>query len=135
MFGEEYRITREFPEFFLDYRERLDPNIRWTDRIQSQSGDWSGNVYDFFSRVSAKLTLDLKRPFKTDGLFRIEETPVHESVREALVNCIVNTDYFQSWSIVIEKYIDRIVFANPGSIRIGKSQMLKGGISQPRNRC
>ena len=134
MFGEEHRITREFPEFFLDYREMLDPNIRWTDRIQSQSGDWSGNIFDFFSRVSTKLTLDLKRPFKTDGLYRIEETPVHESVREALVNCLVNTDYFQSWSVVIEKYNDRIVFANPGSIRIGKSQMLKGGISQPRNK-
>ena len=134
MFGNEHRITREFPEFFLDYREMLNPAIRWTDRIQSQSGDWSGNVYDFFSRVSVKLTMDLKRPFKTDGLYRIEETAVHESVREALVNCLVNTDYFQSWSVVIEKYNDRLVFANPGAIRIGKNQMLKGGISQPRNK-
>ncbi len=32
MFGEEYRIVREFPEYFLDYREMLDPSIRWTDR-------------------------------------------------------------------------------------------------------
>ena len=35
MFGEEYHIVREFPEYFLDYRERLDPTIRWTDRLQS----------------------------------------------------------------------------------------------------
>lgn len=33
MFGEEYRIAREFPEYFLDYREMPDPSIRWTDRL------------------------------------------------------------------------------------------------------
>ena len=29
---------RNFPEYFLDYREMLDPAIRWTDRIQSSLG-------------------------------------------------------------------------------------------------
>ena len=38
MFGNEYNIVRHFPEYFLDYREMLDPAIRWTDRIQSSSG-------------------------------------------------------------------------------------------------
>ena len=33
-----------------------------------------------------------------------------------------------------EKYPDKIVFANPGTIITGKKQMLKGGISQPRNK-
>ena len=33
MFGEEYNIVRHFPEYFLDYREMLDPLIRWTDRL------------------------------------------------------------------------------------------------------
>ena len=42
MFGEEYKIWIEFPEYFLDYREVLDPTIRWTDRLQSSSGDWTG---------------------------------------------------------------------------------------------
>lgn len=36
MLGQEWRISHEFPEFFLDYREHMDPSIRWTDRIQSQ---------------------------------------------------------------------------------------------------
>ena len=39
MFGEEYNIVRHFPEYFLDYREMLDPAIRWTDRLQSSSGN------------------------------------------------------------------------------------------------
>lgn len=39
MFGNEYDIVRQFPDYFLDYRAELDPNNRWTDRIQSSSGD------------------------------------------------------------------------------------------------
>ena len=51
MFGEENRIVREFPEYFLDYQELMDPSIRWTDRLQSSSGEWSGNLFDFYFRV------------------------------------------------------------------------------------
>ena len=54
MFGQEYRITPQFPEYFLDYREKLDPHIRWTDRVQSSSGDWSGNLFDFYFRPSRR---------------------------------------------------------------------------------
>ena len=59
MFGEEFRILYEYPEYFLDYREMFDPSIRWTDRLQSSSGDWTGNLFDFFFRVYAKLVKDL----------------------------------------------------------------------------
>ena len=53
---------------------------------------------------------------------------------EAIANCLVNADYFQRWSVVIERYPDRIVLSNPGTIIPGKKQMLRGGISEPRNR-
>ena len=135
MFGEEYRIVRYFPEYFLDYREVLDPTIRWTDRIQSSSGDWTGNLFDFFFRVYNKLTRDLEKPFALDGVTRIEDTPVHKAVREALANCIVNTDFYLPRGIVILKERDQIVLQNPGSIRTGKSQMLRGGISDPSNKA
>jgi len=134
MFGRERIIAKEYPEYFLDYREHMDPNIRWTDRIYSQEPEWSGNVFDFYNRVSAKLLLDLKKPFKLVDQVRVDETPQHDAVREALVNCLVNTDFYQGWSVVIEKYPDRIIMANPGTIIPGKKQMLKGGISQPRNK-
>lgn len=64
MFGNEYDIVRQFPDYFLDYRAELDPNNRWTDRIQSSSGDWSGNLYDFYFRVYNKLKQSLNVPFK-----------------------------------------------------------------------
>lgn len=40
-----------------------------------------------------------------------------------------------SRGIVIRKDADNIVMENPGSIRTGKRQMLKGGISDPRNKA
>ena len=134
MFGQEYQILYEFPEYFLDFREKLDPRIRWTDRVQTQSGDWSGNVFDFFRTVYPKITADFKVPFTTEGIVRLEEGPRHRAVREAIANCLVNTDFFQAWSVVIEKYPDRIELANPGLIRVGKEQMIHGGISEPRNK-
>lgn len=85
MFGEEYRILYEYPEYFLDYREILDPSIRWTDRLHSSSGDWTGNLFDFFFRVYPKLAKDLKIPFKLERITRIDDTSVHKALREALM--------------------------------------------------
>lgn len=64
MFGNEYDIVLEFNTYFLDYQEQYDAGTRWTDRISSSSGDWSGNVYDFYFRVYNKLIQDIKVPFK-----------------------------------------------------------------------
>ena len=75
-----------------------------------------------------------KKPFKLEGITRVDDTPVHKAVREALVNCLVNTDYFLPCGVVIKKEDDKLVIENPGSIRTGKKQMLRGGISDPRNK-
>ena len=135
MFGEEYRIVRHFPEYFLDYREILEPTIRWTDRIQSSSGDWTGNLFDFFFRVYNKISRDFEKPFALNGVTRVEDTSVHKAVREAFANCIVNADFYLPRGIVILKERDRIIMQNPGGIRTGKAQMLRGGISDPRNKA
>lgn len=63
MFGNEYAITREFNNYFLDYQEHYEEDTRWTDRIVSSSGDWSGNVYDFYFKTYNKLIQDVKVPF------------------------------------------------------------------------
>ncbi|MBR0090432.1 MAG: putative DNA binding domain-containing protein [Lachnospiraceae bacterium] len=135
MFGEEYRILYEYPEYFLDYREMLDPTIRWTDRLHSSSGDWTGNLFDFYFRVYSKLVRDVKIPFKLEGITRVDDTPVHKALREALANCLVNTDFFVPRGVVIRKEQDEIIMENPGYVRLGKDQMLRGGISDPRNKA
>ena len=133
-FGEAYHITEIFPNYFLDYRAELDPAIRWTDRVFSSSGDWSGNIFDFYFRVYNKLKQSLTVPFKLSGVTRIDDTPMHEAIREALANCLVNADYFGSRGIVVILRPDQITFANPGYSRTGKLQMMRGGVSDPRNR-
>lgn len=133
MFGTEPDITTEFPMYFLDYQENGAGFMRWNDRIVSSSGEWSGNVFEFYFKVYRKLTEDFKVPFRTDGLTRIDETPAHVAVREALLNAVVNADYYGRQGIVVRKGDDAITIANPGDMRIGLETALEGGISDPRN--
>ena len=134
MFANEYDIVGQFPNYFLDYRAELDPITRWTDRIQSSSGDWSGNVFDFYYRVYNKLKQALNVPFRISDGVRIDDTPMHDALREALANCLINTDYYGSRGVVITLHSNRITLANPGYSRTGKIQMMLGGVSDPRNR-
>ena len=123
------------PFYFLDYREALDPTTRWSDRLQSSSGEWSGNVCDFYFRVYNKIIKDIKVPFKMVGGERVDDTPVHKALREALANCLINADYHGLRGVVIRKEPDKLVLANPGYIRTGKKQMRLGGESDPRNKA
>lgn len=68
-----------------------------------------------------------------DG-FRIDDTPVHRALREALANCIINADFYGKFGIIIIKDGDRLVLENPDYIRLGKEQMRRGGKSDPRNK-
>ena len=133
MFGYEYEIVKEFPAYFLDYQERLDPSTRWTDRIVSTSGDWSGNIYDFYFRVYNKIAQDIKIPFRMEGGDRIDDTPVHKALREALANCLINADYYGRQGLVIIRKPDEITFSNPGGFRIDVETAKSGGVSDPRN--
>lgn len=65
---------------------------------------------------------------------RVDDTPVHKALREALANCVINADYHGVRGVVIRKDSNKIVFANPGYVRTGKKQMRMGGESDPRNK-
>ena len=102
--------------------------------MQSDSGEWSGNLFDFYFRVYQKITKNVKVPFKMVGGDRIDDTQVHRALREVLANCIVNTDFFVPRGVVIRQENDSIILENPGNIRVGKYQMKLGGESDPRNK-
>lgn len=135
MFGYEYEITAVFPNYFLDYQENRTNGIyaRWTDRITSQSGDWSGNVFDFILSVIPKLQSDLKVPFMFKGNFRDEDTPLHKTVREATVNMLANADFYGRRGVVVQKSAEGFKFANPGSMRVSLTEALQDSASDPRN--
>ena len=133
MFGYEYEIVREFSQYFLDYQEHMDPSIRWTHRVVSSSGDWSGNLFDFYFRIINRLTSDLPVPFQLENNTRVDDTKLHEAIREALLNALVHADYYGRQGTVVIKGLDRMSFANPGDMRISLKTALEGGISDPRN--
>ncbi len=136
MFGRDETIREALPQYQIDYRERLslDPAIRWTDRL-TQDGTWPGNLYQFYHRVIQKLSTDLKLPFALDrNMVRTGESTVHVAIREALVNALIHADYQGQGGIVIEKYPDHFEFSNSGSLLISLDQIMKGGVSECRNK-
>ena len=133
MFGYEYEIVREYPHYFLDYREKLDDNTRWSDRFVSSSGDWSVNIYDFYFRVYNRIAQSVKVPFALDGISRIDDTELHKALREALANTLINADYYGNTGVVIERNITSITMTNAGTFRIDLDEAINGGISDPRN--
>ena len=135
MFGTERVITEILPTYFLDYREVNLENAdeRWSNRITSSDGSWSGNLYDYYFKIINRLTSDLNVPFKIKNNSRNDDTIIHIAIREALTNTLVHADYNESGSILIEKKNNTFIFSNPGNLRIPKERALKGGESDPRN--
>ena len=134
MFGYEYEITREFPNYFLDYQENRSLGAtRWTDRIVSTSGDWSGNVFDFVIEALRRMQQGLKVPFVLKGNLRVDDTPIHKLLREAITNACVHADFYGRQGLVIQKSEEGYRLSNPGTVRISISDAIEGGISDPRN--
>ena len=80
-----------------------------------------------------KIIKNVKIPFVMEGGNRIDDTPVHKALREALANCLINADYYGTRGVVIKKDQDSIIFENPGYIRTDKEQMRRGE-SDSRNK-
>lgn len=134
MFGKEIAIRdpEAAPEYLVDFREKLDPATKWSDRIHPD-GTWEANLFQFYGRVWPKIARALPVPFRLEGDLRKDETPAHQALREAFVNAIVHADYRAGGGIVIEQYPDRIVLANPGTLLVSLEQYLRGGVSESRN--
>jgi ATP-dependent DNA helicase RecG len=135
MFGRLDAILEAVPNYVLDYQERSAPRaeLRWVDRVTTD-GSWSGNLFDFYSRVFAKITSDLKVPFRNESGVRTQHTPVHEALQEALVNSLIHADYGGRVPILIVKRPDMFGFRNPGLMRVPIEAAKKGGVSDCRNR-
>ena len=136
--GEAIVAPEALPGYQLDYRERLseDPAVRWTDRV-TLDGTWEGNLFQFYQRVAQRIGSGpgVKAPFQRDaGGYRQASTGVHEALQEALVNALIHADYAGQGGIVIDRYPDRFEFSNPGSLLLSREQLLRGGVSECRNK-
>lgn len=134
-FGEAYRITEVFPNYFLDYREECnDKAVRWLFRIHSNEGDWSGNIYDFFCKVRTRMDDEVAVPFanRRDG-YRVDRVDVHDALEEALANALAHANYYGRRGILVVKKGKELTISNPGTIRVTKEEFYAGGNSDPRN--
>ncbi|SFE57523.1 Putative ATP-dependent DNA helicase recG C-terminal [Nitrosomonas sp. Nm166] len=91
-------------------------------------------MFDFYRRVIKKLTSDLKVPFALEGDVRRDDTPVHQALREALINTLVHADYTGRASVLVVKRPDMFGFRNPGLMRVPQELAVQGGDSDCRNR-
>lgn len=135
MFGTGQAIRERFSNIFMDYRNETEVtvDVRWNDRI-TYDGTWENNLFNFFSKVTPKLTEDLPKPFKLEGIQRIDETPVHKAVREAFVNLIIHADYLMdAGTLKIIKKNKSFEFTNPGILKLPIEDIFRGGNSKPRN--
>lgn len=137
MFGKTNSITDPecCQEFFPDYREHLsdDPQIRWTNRIYPD-GTWEANLYQFFTRVLPLLQHALPVPFSLDSnQIRNNTTAAHVALREAFANSLIHAAYTVRGNNVIDRYFDRIVLSNPGTMLVSMEEYYEGGHSVCRN--
>jgi predicted HTH transcriptional regulator len=136
MLGRESAIRDRFPGFLVTYQEvdeNQAPGTRWVDRVYPD-GTWNANLLEFYFKAIRKLHERLKVPFALDpDLFRRDETPVHEALREALVNALIHADYSGRSGVRIIRRARGFELINPGGLLIPAKQVWAGGTSEPRN--
>lgn len=138
MFGKTESINDQecLPHYFVDYREHMtdDPGVRWTDRIYPD-GRWSANLYEFYNRVLDRLYEALPKPFvlDDDGRTRLEYTTAHIAVREGLANTLIHATYEQMGNVTVDRWKDRVVMSNPGTMLVSVDQFYEGQQSVCRN--
>lgn len=134
MFGKGLAVRERFDNIRMDYlnQTNLIPGVRWNDRL-TYDGAWENNLYNFSKRILPKLVSDLKRPFKLEGMVRVDDTAVHKAVREATVNMIIHADYHSTGVLKVIKYDDGFLFSNPGNLKLPVRAIYEGVHSVARN--
>ena len=134
MFGKGLPIRERFANIRMDYIDKTgaDHTMRWSDRL-TYDGTWENNLCNFLWMVVPKLTRDIKRPFKLEGMTRIDDTPVHKAIRESMVNMLIHSDYMISGVLKIVKEDNGFLFSNPGSLKLPIQRIYEGGNSKARN--
>ena len=135
MFGKGLPVRERFDNLRMDYidKSNLVGDQRYSDRL-TYEGTWENNLFNFLRLVLPRLTRDLLRPFKMNGIVREDDTPQKKAVREAFTNMIIHADMMIGSGLLrVEKYDDRFVLTNPGLLKLPLEQIYAGGESKARN--
>lgn len=134
MFGKGLSVRDRFDNIRMDYidESNLLPGSRWSDRL-TYDGMWENNLYNFVRQVTPRLVSDIKRPFRLEGMVRVDDTPVHKAIREAVINMVIHSDYLITGVLKIVKKNKGFLFSNPGNLKLPVSIIYEGGHSVARN--
>ena len=134
MFGKGLAIRERFDNIRMDYLDQtsLVDGSRWSDRL-TYDGTWENNLYNFVKRVMPKLVSDLKRPFRLEGMVRVDDTAVHKAIREAMINMVIHADYYSTGVLKVVKRDNGFWFSNPGNLKLSVHAIYEGGHSVARN--
>lgn len=134
MFGKGLPVRERFDNIRMDFidESNLIPGSRWSDRL-TYDGMWENNLYNFVRMVTPKLVSGLKRPFRLDGMNRVDDTPVHKAIREAITNMMIHSDYLINGVLKIVKTDTGFAFSNPGNLKLPVQAIYDGGHSVARN--
>ncbi len=133
MFGYDAIILSEFPNYHLDYLEFADGSKNWTYRISTGTGEFTGNLFEFFTSVSSRLSFLNKKSKDLEGMVRNDDNQAIRAQRELLANAVMHADYLGLGGIRAEWSPSRFTIRNPGDLRIPLKKMFEGGMSDPRN--
>lgn len=119
MFGKGLSVRERFDNIRMDYidESNLVPGSRWSDRL-TYDGMWENNLYNFVRQVTPKLSAGIKRPFKLEGMIRVDDTPIHKAIREAIVNMVIHSDYLITGVLKVVKTDSGFMFSNPGNLKL-----------------
>lgn len=122
LFGRYPALMQTFTSYHLEYREELENGIS----IRSGEGSWSGNLFDFYERVSARLK-------EVSEAISPQNPAVESSMREAAVNAILHTDYYGGQGLHILRFPDALQVSNSGLFRVSPEQVQRDRITDCRN--
>ena len=113
MFGKGLSVRERFDNIRMDYidESNLLPGSRWSDRL-THDGMWENNLYNFVRQITPKLVNGIKRPFRLEGMVRVDDTPVHKAIREAVANMIIHSDYLITGVLKVVKKDTGFLFSN-----------------------
>lgn len=122
LFGQLPELKATFPRYRLIYREE-------GREIDSESGDWSGNLFDFYLRSARRLTA-------LSILHTVDQEKaafIAGALREAAGNAMLHADYFGGGGLTILRTRDALWITNPGAFRVSPDRAKTEGGADPRN--
>src|SRR3989344_7021916 len=133
LFGNEDSLTEAIQNYRIEYLEISgfsyeEAATRYNYRISSGK-----NLFLTFFDIYERLIKQIEIPFSIKQGVRDDDPSHVQALREALINLIINTDYFSKTNARIRVFSNRFEFFNPGALPKKIELILKEDFSLPRN--